>query len=352
MKIGIITFFTNNYGALLQCFALQYTLHNLGHDTAVINRNWGDFQPKSSFFSQFKNWVFYNPFNEFRNKHIKFTKQICNKNDLHHVTKEFDMIIVGSDQVWNADCISTMGLYYYLDWCPDKIKKVSYAVSFGKDSFNTSASNIKTISTILQKYEKISVRELSGINICKTLFNINAKQTLDPTLLLTSSEYDKMIGLYNKRKNFICQYFLDSSKEKELLAINIANIFKIPIYNNYPNHIKKYKRIIFMTNRYLSVKEWLSNIKNASYIITDSFHGVVFSIIFHKQFVCINNKKRGATRFKSLLSILKLEDRLVDEEFASIELVKKILKNPIDYTKIENILTIERHNSFNYLTNL
>lgn len=353
MKIGVVTFFGANYGALLQCYALQQTLKSLGHNVKVINRGWGKYALPPSLKHKVKNIIFPNKFEQFKKKHITFTPLIKNDKELLELNKQFDAIIVGSDQVWNADCIKDMGKFYYLDWVNPSVKKYAYAVSFGKDTFDTTPSNIETISALLKSYQKISVRENSGMNICQNILNVNATHVLDPTLLLSSDHYNQLIGTSKTKEKYICKYFLDNSENKTSIVNKIASELHLNIADNYPQTINKYKGWVSSQYRYPSVIEWLANIRNSEYVITDSFHGTIFSLIFQKRFICINNKKRGSTRFQSLLGELDLLHRLIEvEDSKFIEKIKDILESPINYETVNRVITEKRNSSLMFLKTL
>ena len=353
MKIGVVTFFGSNYGAILQCYALQKILESLGHDVKTINRGWGKYASSPSLKQKIKNLIFPNKFELFKKKYIKFTPLIKNEQELLNLNNQFDSIIVGSDQVWNADCIKDMGNFYFLDWVSPSIKKYAYAVSFGKNTFDTTPSKISDISSLVQSYKKISVREDSGKAICKNILKCNAIHVLDPTLLLSSKHYDQLINHSKTEKKYICQYFLDNNEQKNNIVHQIASKLNLSVINNYPNNINQYKGLFLTKYRYPSVIEWLKNIRDAEFVITDSFHGTIFSLIFQKKFICINNKKRGSTRFQSLLGELDLLHRLIEvEDSKFIEKIKDILESPINYETVNKVITEKRNSSLMFLKTL
>ncbi|MRT91922.1 polysaccharide pyruvyl transferase family protein [Ancylomarina sp. 16SWW S1-10-2] len=346
MKIGIVTFYASaNFGAVLQCYALQQVLIKQGHDVSIINRKYGNYDFPKYRFSRIKKILFPNYFNKFRLKYLHLTKHIACKEDLDAVEERYDVILAGSDQVWNCDCINIMGYYFYLDWVSEKTKKISYAASFGKDKFDVSEEKIKRVKELLSLFSYVSVRENSGVNICNELFSVNAQQDLDPTLLLEAKEYGLITKLKQKHKPYLCKFFLDSSLEKEDFVNNISLNKQLKIVNIYPHVLNKWKGIFHSKYRLPSIGEWLKGIHNADLIITDSFHGVVFSILFNKEFICINNKERGSARFESLLSLLNIKDRLVNIE-DPIQLSKAI-----DYREVNKLLKNARVKSINNLIN-
>lgn len=357
MRIGIVTFF-GPYGGALQCYALQHILRSLGHDVKVINRKWGKFRPieKQTWLQKIKHHlkgiVAPNPFDKFYNQHYEFTQPVTSNAILQEIgtKKYFDVIIAGSDQPWNPECISTMGHYFYLDWVSPDVKKYAYAVSYGKDYFPASSEEIKKIKTILQQYTAISVRESSGIKISQELFNVNAQQCLDPTLLLDGKNYNKIITDKRIKDKYICKFFLDNNPTKQNIVISIAHKTNLKIIDNNPV-IPRNKFLKFMYQP-KSISTWLRNIRDAQYVITDSFHGTVFSILFHKQFISINNKKRGSARFESLLSSLGLLYRLHEEEKVDTTSIITILNKKINYDIIESKLSDMRTASLTYIRNI
>lgn len=357
MRIGIVTFF-GPYGGALQCYALQYVLRSLGHDVKVMNRKWGKFRPHEkrtwlqNIKHQIKEIVAPNPFNKFYNQYYEFTQPIISNEILQKIgtKKYFDVIIAGSDQPWNPECISTMGYYFYLDWVSPDVKKYAYAVSYGKDYFPASSEEIKKIKAILQQYTAISVRESSGIKISQELFNVNVQQCLDPTLLLDNENYNKIITNKKIRDKYICKFFLDNNPTKQNIVESIAHETNLKIIDNNPviPH-NKFQKFMYQPK---SISAWLRNIRDAQYVITDSFHGTVFSILFHKQFICINNKKRGSARFESLLTSLDLLYCLQEEDKLNTNNIVTILNKTINYNIIESKLSNMRTASLTYIRNI
>lgn len=357
MRIGIVTFF-KPYGGALQCYALQKVLRSLGHDVTVVNRPWGEFRPapRLSYIKRLKESIlgsfFRDPFADFYRKHYRFTRTITSTEDLKELgtTKYFDVMIAGSDQPWNPQCIKTMGYYFYLDWVSHDVRKYAYAVSFGKDYFPASDEQIGKIKTILNTYEAISVRESSGVTISKNLFGINSEFCVDPTLLLCSDDYETIIKDKRITKPYVCQFFLDPNLEKLKFIRKIAKIEGMPIIDNNP--IEPASNIGRRIFRKKSISQWLRNIRDAKYVVTDSFHGTVFSILFHKQFICVNNKKRGTARFESLLTITNQNKRLIDEQNLDADKAVLLLKEYIDCSQIDHTIRDIRQKSMDFIRNI
>lgn len=169
MRIAIVTFHSSqNYGAVLQCYALQTVLIEMGHDIEIIDRLFDKFNIPSYRFKRVKKVIFPNYFERFREKFLKLSEHINSQQDLYDIQNRYDVIITGSDQIWNFDCIKKMGYYYYLDWVTSlNVRKISYAVSFGKDAFELSDEVKKKVTGCLKGFSSISVREKSGIDIAR-----------------------------------------------------------------------------------------------------------------------------------------------------------------------------------------
>ena len=364
MKIGILTQpLHNNYGGLLQNYALQEVLRRMGHTVITLNINYQQY--KLPFFKRVIKYIgrfvkkiigvrgilfidivqqvnFYNTpqiaQKRFINKNIQIEsfESPLDKNfwDSH----DFDALIVGSDQVWRSR-FSPCILNYFLDFAEEKhVKKISYAASFGIDYWDGGYELIEPIKNLLRQFTAISVREESGVDICSSIFGQDAALVLDPTLLLKAEDYKKIIPEIKKTQSKTCAvYVLDMTSEKQKLIDNVCCEKGLSIkYIGCPNR-----------KGFPSLESWLSEILCSDYVITDSFHGTVFSILFQKQFTTIMNESRGAARFTTLLNMLDLQDRLASSKD---ELINEI---QIDYAKVENLLDERRKHSYEFIsTNL
>ena len=359
MKIGILTLpIRNNYGGILQALALYRLLYNQGHEIVliykkkhkaslkkIVKRKLLKFFPKT--FKVKEEKEFHRSFIE--KEIFAISQNLYTKIDLEDFTKNenFDAVIVGSDQVWRKRYIHGKDKYYksyFLDFVDSSTtKKIAYAASFGKDYWE-GKDDIENISKLMKDFKAISTRESSGIDICKNTFNYNnAKHVLDPTFLMSKEFYkDEIISKYdisNIKKGGLVTYVLDEAEEKRKIIHFVKDKFK---YKNI-NHLKGFND----SETPYSVPQWLASFAFADFVITDSFHGMAFSIIFEKNFIVIGNHKRGLARFTSLLSLLNLEDRLV---FTDEDIKKKSI-NDIDYNTINKFLDKNKKISFDYLIN-
>lgn len=356
-RVGIITLqYSNNYGGFLQTYALSRIVESLGYEPVIINR-----QPESKFQGMVGKLKYavqkhlWKSFDDFRMDFFpETTEPLLSEDSIRKYADSFYAVIVGSDQVWRLEYTMKEGLGYnmFLDFVSDKTIKISYAASFGKDSFEGDIEVIKKVEMYLSRFKAISVREDSGLNICNNIFQVQASHVLDPTMLLSQADYMKLIKLdYPKiTDNFVSYYFLDSSENKLRIAQEIADKYKSLLMNIYRPSEKpfslRYNLIPKAKYIYPSFSSWLYKIKNAEFVIADSFHGIVFSIIFNKQFICIANKERGLARMESLLNMFNLSDRLVFDNELSNDFLNM---NYIDYQPINRKVLELREKSIDFL---
>ena len=254
--------------------------------------------------------------------------------------------IVGSDQVWReaySPCITD----YFLHFLPKgkKYKKISYAASFGIKETDISKDKLALCAEDLKSFNAISVRERTGVDIVNTISGMNATLVLDPTLLLKAEDYSVLIDVQDKKSEsgIVC-YVLDPDNDKQSIMNDVTSSFgqNTMLLSLYPKDNKG------NNDKLISVSKWLSSIANADFMVTDSFHGCVFSVIFKKNFIAIANQDRGVDRFCTLLEGLGLTDRLV---FSFDEYLKrkKALFAEVNYCKVEDNLEALRSSSMLFL---
>lgn len=342
-KIAVLTFqFPNNrnFGASLQ----SYAVNKLFKNSLLIDYNLRKLSLKEKvvFYLEGRNFI------EYCNKFLKLTKKCESFENLKSLNKEFDTFIVGSDQVWRAKWLQDKLPHYYFDFVDDDKTKIAYAASFGVDFWEGDKDLTEKIRPLAQRFDYVSVREESGIKICKDTFGIEAICVLDPTLMIDKKNYQPILDDWkddsHKKKKYIAHMLLDDTVELRQETEIIGKYLKAEI-----NHIKgKERKILGKTiTFYNKVSQWLTYIKDAELVITDSFHCTVFSLIFNKKFVVVANPERGAARLENLLGIVGLKDRF----FTNIKDVLKsgILDKSIDYIEVERNLNIHREYSINFL---
>ena len=381
MKIGILTQpLKSNYGGILQAYALQTTLERLGHEVVVLDRQPGEasmpyvyFCRSLSFFKSLvrkillrdSKIVLCSPFTKdeyistiddcyaallssFIKNHIKKTTSIYSSQALKkYVESNLDSVVVGSDQVWREDyspCITNYFLDFISDGKYDYVKKISYAASFGTSVNPISEMKLDTCIQLSKKFHSLSVREKSGVDYMRDVFSQQAELVLDPTLLLSKEDYLSLIESKDNQPSGIVSYILDEDLEKTKILDDVCSV-KSARHSHLTLEIYDVKGNIRQLE---SVSKWLASFANADFVVTDSFHGCVFSIIFQKNFIVIGNKDRGLDRFYSLLENFGLLDRLVLSYEAYARKKESLYRN-IDYRKIGETHKELKGKSMNYL---
>lgn len=370
-KIAILTQPLHiNFGGTLQAFALQKTLISMGYEVETLNYQWKKISDLKKLLSALKHKILSNtkvyPFFEkelevlksehtkFIDKNIKYSPILYSVEEVkkYFDSKKFDAIVVGSDQVWRV-AYSPRIESFFLDFLSDKkgIKKIAYSASFGIDDWQFDNEKTLEIKTLLHKFNAVSVRENSGVNLCQQYLDMKVKHTLDPTLLLEAKEYLQLIkGIQKDSDNTgnIFLYILDKNKDKEKIINTISKKLDKEIFYNQPEKTVKESFIIGDLEPYIypPIENWIKSFIEADFIVTDSFHGTVFSIIFNKPFISIVNKERGASRFESLLEQLGLMNRMVN---VSSEISDDLIHDEIDYDLVNRKLIDLKLKSINYL---
>ena len=183
------------------------------------------------------------------------------------------------------------------------IKRVAYAASFGTDKWEFTPKQTELCAVLAKRFGGISVREKSGVALCNKYLGVNATNVLDPTLLMKSQDYIKLCSHIPKREPFVFVYVLDENEEKIKSMVNFAERRGLPYF------IKGVDNSVSDDD---TIELWLSYFRDAAFVVTDSFHGTAFSIIFNKDFYVFGNEQRGNSRFDSLLDIFDLKDRMVN----------------------------------------
>lgn len=376
MKIGVITYWQSydNYGQILQAWALQQYLIDLGHEAFIIRYDFDNrpyptllwkkilriilfplyYQRVVARKKNRESFIRFNKerqFDEFRESELYFSKKIYSKrSQLCNDYPIADCYIVGSDQVWARLVNYKENLVFFLKFGPKSIKRISYAASFGFDSYPKELEN--DLRNALKDFDAISCREYSGVSICNSI-NINATKVLDPTLLFDYRKYlDLYKGYTNNFGSYIFIYSLNvSSPEdigwKQLKKVANEKGLKIIVVTatGYINANEElFKDVIYIK---ASIKEWLSLIANAELIVTPSFHGIVFSIIFKKNFIftpVVGKYSKGNDRITDLLSDLNLSKRIFKENN-----IENIFLDSINWPIVDKCLLKQKIQSESFL---
>lgn len=346
MRVGILTFPNSpSFGAALQMRGLYRALQNLGIDVEIINyRN--TFMSKKKHIRQqntIKNlaiFLFSIPgkicFHNFEKQlHLFPKKLICETDDLKQIADRYDYLICGSDQVWNP-LITGEDLNYFFSFCDDNSKKISYAASFGVNELNGTFA--QAVKEQLEKFHCISVREEQGAKIVHGLLNTDCTIVLDPTMLISQEEWrsceNKISGLPSK---YIAKFIFNHDSNVEAKIKELSENTGLPVVTVGGTAISKLKKGLFTGS--IGPSEWLYVLDHADYVVTDSFHGAAFSIIFHKQlFVSLASSTNS--RLKTLLHTFGLDNRTFGDALTD---------EKIDYKSVQNIMDNKREYSLGFL---
>ena len=358
IKVGIITFHNAiNYGAILQTYALQKTIVSLKANCEVIDYINEHVEiggrPKISFRtikSFINSLIHYNvkrikqkKFSAFTRQHIKkSTYSRLDKDSLPITNKFYDLFISGSDQVWNYK-ITDFDKSYFLDFVVDHRKKVAYAVSFGLE--NIPSEKVADYCSLLSDYTSISVRENHGVKIVKEITDRHVDTVLDPTLLLNQNEWNELADIYNIKipyNNYILLYTMVATSSILQFAVKLSKATKCKIVFLNDSYITKINAKYF---RAAGPVEFMSLFKHARYVVTNSFHGTAFSIIYNKDFFTgmLPSSLEVNSRLENILDIFELRSRQI------IKNSQTELLQPINYTIVNEILSREKRKSLNFL---
>lgn len=306
----------HNFGGILQAYALKTVLTNMGHEVKLLDKAEGSHREDPKFLESFD---LSSPINQHTRNFVKqhfSLRTIKNFNDLQE--SEFDAIIVGSDQVWRKqffiflydEAVQNAFLSFAKDW--KNIKRIAYAPSFGFlgcDAYTE--EEIKDCRELLKQFEAVSVREDDGKTICRDIFGIDAETVLDPTMLLDSEVYEPLCREYRGRhKDKIIAYFIDNNEENHKMledcSLRLGKKAFMANSKAEETNVPLEERIQY------PVEEWLAAFMDAEFVVTDSLHACIFSVIFGKPFVVRVSEWRGRERVMSFLKTIHLEDRMID----------------------------------------
>ena len=362
MKTAIITLpLHTNYGGLLQAYALKTALESLGNEVTVVDlkdkmplpvwykapfiyasRALKKMLKPSSGIEVFRELNFRRTLPS-RSVHTKrfvdgmiAPRVVSSYRDLE--IGEYDAFVVGSDQVWRPRYfgrIEDAFLKFTDGW---SVKRVAYAASFGTDQLEYEYESLEVCSKLLAGFDAVSVREDVAVGMCEEWFGYEgASQVLDPVMLLDADVY-RTLGAgaaEHPCKGKVMTYFLDPSHEKDCVVDFIAEITGKNVVQTAQGDVVP------------PVEQWLAGFCDADYVVTDSFHGCVLSMLLHKRFVAVGNSLRGMARMSSLMSMFGLDGRLVqgidpedDGEYW--------LSDP-DWDAVDAVLEEQRTKSFAFL---
>lgn len=359
-----------NYGGILQAFALQKTISKLGCNAVTLDympryleqslniqgkknklRLWKCFinriikktgDPIPGYIEQYL-------FRPFKYRFMRTWRLDLLRQRLKQAPAD-SRYIVGSDQVWRG--VYARGIeslpFFFLSFATQeqRLRSFAYAASFGSDEWEGTPEETEECARLIKDFKAVSVREHSGIRICHEVFGVEAVQMPDPTLLLEPADYSHLIRRWwtlRLPQPCMAVYLLDETAEKKQLTQAVAEQAGL-----YPQQLTAHGDAPRAMDRIpLSIPQWLRCIRDAECILTDSFHGCVFAIIFNKPFICLGNEARGSARFDSLLGTFGLQDRLLINP--TPEQVKELMRTPIDWKHVNAIRSSEKQRALQFL---
>lgn len=346
-KVAIITWCntSTNYGETLQAFALQYVIRSLGYAPYTISFSTVPRKESKKNSEYIQPFVQCYKFNNFIKRYMTQVIQCHTKEEVEKSIIEADILVCGSDQIWNLD---DYNIVYGLDIKNKGQIKIAYAPSITIDKINSMAKRkLKLLVNALTSYSAISIREERSKELLNSEGFDNVELVLDPTLLLNSDIWRRIEKKVLVKKKYILCYFLGSPKEYKFMVDKLANKNNIDKIISI-DLIKGQVLVGAKSFKYTSIEEFLYLVDNAEIICTDSYHGTLFSINFKKNFYVFRRKstyyKSGDTRITDILSRLGIENRVINDQL-TLDL------SDINYSKVDRLLIKERKKSIKYLKN-
>ncbi|MGL4412256.1 MAG: polysaccharide pyruvyl transferase family protein [Bacteroidales bacterium] len=350
MKVAILTHNAyNNYGGILQAYALKTYIETLGHDVHVIRR----VSNRNVF--MFVIGEIYHLFKYYKYKRVlsfvyKYVypgvhkSKVYSQRQIEELEDSFDAWIVGSDQVWRYSFCSQFDYDFFLKFLKsDSVLRIAYSASFGVDTWEFSSKETKIITDLLAQFNLVSTREKSGVELCARYLKCNTISLPDPTMLFDANFYSSLI---------------DNTEEILIPSNGVFSYFigDLPFLDNLIEDLQKELNIdyntrcrLYISEPVISVEQWLYNIKTSKFVVTDSFHGCVFSILFRKQFIVCDNVRGGSTRVNSLLSDLNISSSRIVNSLDHSN-ISDIVSKEIDYDSVFILLDKNRKLAKSFLS--
>lgn len=350
MKIGILTFHcAYNFGAVLQCYALTEFLRQQGLDVSVLNycpdyletkapkatiRTFVNRHPRHSLKTFRRYSIYYRTYKRFVSRSFQLTKRVDTLDLYRSVVSNFDIVIIGSDQVWNTK-YNGQDPIWYGEGVGQTQKLVAYAVSAGDPHFTP--DELVSLQTTLARFSFISVREDCLADVIRPLTPKTITTVLDPSLMAPPETWDKFTP---SKERYIVIYQARANDNVFRMAKSLSCQSGCPIIA-LDNH---WNSIYSGYHKMLSPAHFVSVIKNAYCVITTSFHGTAFSLILNTPFYTLRLNDGADARSQSLLQMLNAEDRMVDPDY-------QISSIDMDFSEINTRLSVLRTQSQEFLLN-
>ena len=339
---------SSNYGSIMTYYSLYRLIESYGYRTVIIDRP--GIGPDD--------FLFTTDGRRFQREHFPVTP-VFRFHELGKLNDYAVCFVMGSDQVWNFGICEKYQGAFFLNFAADNKKKLSYAASFGHPGFFAPPQAIEETKHLLERFDGISVRESSAVDLMRDTFGIVPERVLDPVFAVDQKIFDDLMKTSRaakeregKKEPFLCTYILDPTEAKREALLYVAgekNLPMVHMLDGYTENFEVNKKALDLDGivEDLKVEDWLYYISHCDFLITDSCHGASFAILFGKPFICIGNASRGLPRFESLAGLFHLEKRFI---YDAEEIEKRPdLLEPIDYREIHEILKKERKASRKWL---
>lgn len=349
MKIAILTHPVRcNYGGALQAFALQRYLHDKGYEVVII-----DLHRPAPLLSRLHHWVerniLHRRFTKFAERYMLRTPRVTSLEQLRNAVADCDAVIVGSDQVWRLSMVHDVERHYFLDFVPNGCRRIAYAASFGLSDLEPCGEKLyNDIKDLVSQFAAISVREADGVDICKKHWNVDAQQVLDPTLLAGREVFEPLAQEAQPSRGELFYYFLGNRGDEVAHLHRLAHGAGKRAFTVNAGHTLRVSKFAFAF--YPSPEQWIAAFRDAEVVVTDSFHGVCFALLFNKPFYVVGNKSGGVSRIESILNLFGLSERFVSS-LNDVKSYQQLVATHIDYTQVNRKLAELRNQSETFLLN-
>lgn len=365
MVINVITRHApTNYGSLLQAIATQRVIMNLGHECRIINyipkcetgvrmaitqleqkTKWRRNPIKKAIYlmvAEPETLLMERKFLAMRKKYLLMGPCCATTGELKklYAEKKDEVFLTGSDQVWGPISTGHYDPTYFLDFVPKSSRKLAFAASFGKAIFDE--QTLKEYRVLLKKYDSLAVRENVAVELLKKM-DISAKQVLDPTLLMDADAWSEYVKPMKKPEKYVLVYQIHANSDLDHYAVKFAEKAELPLLRVSPllHQAKRSGKFVYCPD----ISGFLDLVKNATYLVTDSFHGTAFAINFNTQFVEVLPNTGTSSRNQSILELTGLTDRIVrdlnDFSYIDQEIDFKEANEKIGTSRIESIRILE-----------
>ena len=341
----------HNYGSIITYYALNNVINSMGYSTVMIKNPLGSNVDVSILRRS-------HPL-RFAHKHYEITP-LLRISEMEKLNQICDRFLLGSDQMWNYGLSRPYQQSYFFNFVQEEKIKVAYATSFGREKYAAPKEYKIEVKKNLDRFTAISVRDDFSKEICEKEFQLYAEQVIDPVFLCDKNNYIELMGeAERKYKNYIFAYILDPGTEWGKVIENLSKKTGkkiIVIFNEGSDKQEAINRlgiintsVEFFTDA--NIYEWLYCFKHADFVITDSFHGICFSTIFHKAFIVLRNNGRGGRRFDCLLDMIGLKAQMVTEVYQVSDAFDKLCSTEIDYQRVDAQIEIHRQKGMRWLEN-